>query len=126
VHTAYGAFANNVRFVPFCLFDLWTLFRFSLIKPFFWPLSFPFFCKQNTTTALAWLYCLVWFLIQDAGKVLLYKLMYKYNICHINRQTSHVEHYHEAHFQVHVLRSYTSRSARVSPTAHCLVMLRSC
>ena len=49
---------------------------------------------------MVWIYCLVWFVIQDFGKVLLYKLMYKYNICHINRQTSHVEHYEEDHFLV--------------------------
>ncbi|KAG5186014.1 H+-exporting ATPase golden alga [Tribonema minus] len=49
--------------------------------------------------ALVWIYCLVWFLIQDLVKVGLYKLMFKYNILHINRQTSHVENYDESHFQ---------------------------
>jgi hypothetical protein len=62
-------------------------------------LAVVFFSPLFNATALTWLYCLFWFLVQDAGKVLLYKFMYKYNICHINRQTSHVEHYHEAHFQ---------------------------
>lgn len=36
--------------------------------------------------------------LQDAIKVLLYKLMFKYNICNINRKTNHVENYDEQHF----------------------------
>jgi H+-transporting ATPase len=48
-----------------------------------------------------WIYCLVWWLIQDAAKVLAYKLIYKYNI--FNAQagrkvlTRDMTHYGEGH-----------------------------
>eukprot|EP00611_Tribonema_gayanum_P032766 TRINITY_DN9910_c0_g5_i1.p3 TRINITY_DN9910_c0_g5~~TRINITY_DN9910_c0_g5_i1.p3 ORF type:complete len:159 (-),score=81.43 TRINITY_DN9910_c0_g5_i1:461-937(-) len=64
-----------------------------------WPLGEGASSIDSRTCALVWIYCLVWFLIQDLVKVGLYKLMFKYNILHINRQTSHVENYDESHFQ---------------------------
>ena len=33
-----------------------------------------------------WLYCIVWWFIQDAAKVATYQLMYKYNYNNINAE----------------------------------------
>lgn len=63
-----------------------------------WPFGEGAKGISSKICALVWIYCLVWFLIQDLVKVLFYKFMYKYNVCHINRTTSHVEHYEEDHF----------------------------
>ncbi|KAG5179697.1 H+-exporting ATPase golden alga [Tribonema minus] len=63
-----------------------------------WPFGEGAEKINSQICGLVWIYCLIWFLIQDLGKVLLYKLMFKYNILNINRQTSHVQNYDESHF----------------------------
>lgn len=50
------------------------------------------------TAIFCWIYCLVWFIIQDAGKVLMYKFLYKYNILGISNATSVLEGYDHNHF----------------------------
>jgi H+-transporting ATPase len=63
-----------------------------------WPFGEGAEPVDEHVIVLVWLYCLLWFVIQDVIKVLAYKVMFKYNICSINRKTSHVEGHDEAHF----------------------------
>jgi H+-transporting ATPase len=64
-----------------------------------WPFGEGAKSIDAKLAVLVWLYCLFWFLIQDLFKVISYKIMCKYNICNINRSTSHVDSHNDNHFQ---------------------------
>ena len=62
----------------------------SSLLAIFWPNSTPDgipaegLRSNMAVWVFVWLYCIVWWFIQDAAKVVTYKLMYKYNFNNIN------------------------------------------
>jgi hypothetical protein len=52
----------------------------------------------SAAPGIVWAYCIVFFLVQDVGKVLFYKFMTSFNLCSINRTTSHVQDYDADHW----------------------------
>jgi H+-transporting ATPase len=64
----------------------------SSLLAIFWPTSTPDgipaegLRNNMAVWVFVWLYCIVWWFIQDAAKVATYRLMYKYNYNNINAE----------------------------------------
>mmetsp|Transcript_12052 Transcript_12052/g.21478 ORF Transcript_12052/g.21478 Transcript_12052/m.21478 type:complete len:965 (+) Transcript_12052:165-3059(+) len=63
-----------------------------------WPFGEGMAALPPVAAAAVWAYCLVWFLIQDFGKTILYMWMHKYNILGINNSKSVVAKHHRGEY----------------------------
>mmetsp|Transcript_33966 Transcript_33966/g.44819 ORF Transcript_33966/g.44819 Transcript_33966/m.44819 type:complete len:967 (+) Transcript_33966:127-3027(+) len=63
-----------------------------------WPFGENMSPLPPMAAVAVWVYCLVWFLIQDFGKTLLYMWMHKFNILGINNSKSIVAQHHRGEY----------------------------
>jgi H+-transporting ATPase len=77
----------------FC-FAVGTSTIFSLT----WPFGEGMSALPSIAALSVWIYCLVWFVIQDVCKTVLYWWMHKYNILGINNSRSVVQQHHRGEY----------------------------
>ncbi|CAM9982648.1 unnamed protein product [Phaeothamnion confervicola] len=65
---------SPILFTAFCL-----AVGASTILALFWPFGEGMEGAPGAVVGWTWLYCLIWFVLQDAAKTGLYQLMFKYN-----------------------------------------------
>jgi len=70
----------------------------STLLSVYWPFGEGMSGQPWGGAAFVWVYCLVWFLVQDLGKVAVIKALEKWNVFGYNNINSHVEQHTEDYF----------------------------